>query len=434
MNTDTPQEGPSQEETSQEGPLRDLVVLDFTLALAGPFATRLLSGLGARVIKVESPHGNTDPARGNAPFWSADGVVMRPEDGARSVPFLDRARGKQAITLDLKNPQAAEVIAALVTQADLVVQNWSPGVAERLGVDFASLAAINPAIVVASITGFGLDATEEEIPSPKAMDSIIQAMSGFMLSAGNPGDPPVMNGVPIADLVSPLFSVIGALAAVHEARLTGRGKLVDVSMLGALTALVAAEPYGAYEALGRESRPGLSVARLAPFGVYPTQDGHVALCAPTDSFASELLELIGAAADDRFGDRPGRVTHHQELDDLIEVWTSARTTASAVEQLCAVGVPSAPVRTPAEAVSDPLVLRRGEVEPIWDPERGIVDGVVGPGVPIRFSGIGDATPEVLGPTGPACAPEVGEHNNAVYREMLGYDEQRLALLAQDGVI
>ncbi len=386
-----------------------------------------------------------------APVASHDGV-------SRSLSFLDRARGKEAITLDLKHPDAASVVADLAARADLVVQNWSPGVAERLGVDFEALVRHNPAIVVASITGFGLDAQPDEVPTAKAMDSIIQAMSGFMLSAGAPGDPPVMNGVPVADLTAPLFAVIGSLAAVHDARRTGRGRLVDVSMLGALTSLVAAEPHGAYEALGRSSRPGRSVARLAPFGVFATADGHVALCAPTDAFAHRLLELVGLAPDDaRFADRPARVANHADLDRHLDEWAARRSTAEAVAELAAVGVPAAPVRTPAEAVADPLVVRRGEVAPIvdpLDPDRPL-DGVVGPGVPISFraatstaastaasmsgsDGPADPDPaEQASPDGPgpaAVAPAIGEHNLAVYQDLLGYDAARLRQLESDGVI
>lgn len=416
------------ESVDRRGPLDGLVVLDFTLALAGPFATLLLAGLGARVIKVEPPRGPFDPARGNAPFVGRDGLSMRAEhDDDHSIAYLDRARGKESITLDLKHPGARQVIADLARVSDLVVQNWSAGVATRLGVDHPSLAASNPGIVVCSISGFGLDVGAGEAVTPKAMDSIIQAMSGFMMSAGAPGDPPVMNGVPVADLVAPLFAVIGALAAVREAERTGHGQLVDVSMLGALTALVASEPHGAYERLGLTSRPGRSVARLAPFGTYATSDGYVAVCAPTDQFAHALLQVIGVdPANSRFVDRSARVGNSTELDQLIADWTSARSTDDVLTALTAAGVPAGPVRTPADAVRDPLVARRGEVAPLVDPVHGEIAGVLGSGVPIRFSAseVGHRTP----------ARAVGADNDGVYQDLLGYDGARIARLRADGVI
>lgn len=412
----------------RSGPLADLVVLDFTLALSGPFATLLLAGMGARVIKIEPPDGPYDPARGNAPFFGRDGVSMRAEHATdRSIAYLDRGRGKESITLDLKHPAAAEVVADLARASHLVVQNWSAGVAARLGVDHATLATFNPRIVVCSISGFGLDVGPAETVTPKAMDTIIQAMSGMMLSAGSPGDPPMMNGIPITDLVTPLFALIGALAAVRAAEHTGIGQLVDVSMLGAASALVAVEPHGAYEHLGIGSRPGQSLPRLAPFGTFATLDGHVALCAPTDQFAHEVLLAIGAdPADPRFTDRSSRVTNRGELDAAVGEWTAARPTDEVVAELTRRGVPAAPVRSPVEAVNDPLVVRRGEVVPIEDRDLGIVPGVMGSGMPIRFSGTAP------GPL--RLAVEVGTDNDAVYRDLLGYDDERCAALHAAGVI
>ena len=409
------------------GPLDGLVVLDFSHALAGPFATLLLAGLGARVIKVEAPSGQSDPARRNAPFAGRDGVTRdRRHDDDISLAILERTRGKQAITLDLKHPSAPEVIADLARVSDVVVQNWSPGVAERLGVDYPTLAAHNRRIVVCAITGFGLDPATA---GHKAMDSIIQAVSGLMMAAGRPGDPPVLNGVPLADLVTPLFAVIGAVAAVREAERTGTGQLVDVSMQGAMAALVATEAFGAYDALGFQSRPGNSVPRLAPFGIFATSDGYVAVCAPTDAFAHALLGVIAGGTDvegGRFADRTARVSRHAELHELVEAWTSTRRTDDVLADLGAAGVPVAPVRTPGEAVSDPAVLDGGDVAPLVHPRYGEVPGVVGSGVPIRFS-LSDVGHD-------PHTPDVGEDNELVYRGLLGYTEAELAALRADGVI
>ncbi|MEO6533844.1 MAG: CoA transferase, partial [Pseudolysinimonas sp.] len=273
-------------------PLSGKIVLDLTTALSGPYATLLLAGLGARVIKIENPDRGGDSSRNNSPYFTNDGLQARKtSEQDMSVSMMLRGRNKESMTLNLKTPEGRRVFLELVEHADVVVENFTAGVTQRLGIDYAALHEINPRLVYASISGFGAQGGPG---SGKAMDTIIQALSGTMLTAGSPGDPPVRFGLPIADLVAPLFSVIGVLAAVLESERSGAGQYVDVSMLGALTSLVACEPFDAFETIGMPLRTGSYVPRLAPFGVFATVDGWFALCGPTDAFSAGVMAALGA--------------------------------------------------------------------------------------------------------------------------------------------
>ena len=407
-------------------PLDGLTVVDLTIALAGPYATFLLAGLGARVIKIENPsHG--DPCRTNAPYVGRGGVtIARTHDDDVSASALNRLRGKLGTTLNLKHPQAREIFADLVRRSDVVVENFSAGTMDRLGVGYEFARQVNPRIVFCSLSGFGAD---KDASGGKAMDTIIQALSGLMMTSGEPADGPVRVGVPVADMVAPLFGVIGILAALQQRERSGMGQHVDVSMLGALTSMVACEPFDLLERCGIPQRTGRMVPRLAPFGVYPSADGWVAICAPTEPFAHGVFASMGRpdlAGDPRFATRDARVANVDELNRTIETFTAGRSSADLIGIFDRHGVPAAEVRSPREAVRDPRVMRRGETLPLTHPDHGDVEDMVGMGVPIVFS---------EGATGfDRAAPDMGEHNDLVYGDLLGYSPQAIAALAADGVI
>jgi len=410
-----------------QGPLAGLTVLDLTLALAGPFATFLLAGLGARVIKIENPDA-PDPCRRNPPYLGRHGVTLGPTgDDDVSVSALNRLRGKYAVTLNLKQPQAREVFADLLREADIVVENFSAGTLDRLGIGYAVGQSINPRVIYCSISGFG--ATPAVTGTGKAMDSIIQALSGLMMTSGAPGDAPVRVGVPVADLLAPVFGVVGILSALRQRGATGSGQHVDVSMLGVLTSLVAVEPFDLLEACGLPQRTGRMVPRLAPFGVYESADGYVALCAPTETFARGVFAAIGhpeLGTDPRFATRDARVAHVDELNAAIEGFTRTQPTAVLLPLLEGHGVPAAEVRSPAEGVRDPRVMARGETVHLDHPQFGRVADVIGMGVPITFS---HAAAADMRP-----APAVGQDNALVYGEWLGYGAAGVERLRAEGVI
>ncbi len=407
-------------------PLEGVTVLDLTTALAGPYATLLLAGLGARVIKIENPR-RPDSARGNAPFIGRDGVAMeRRHADDMSLAIMERGRNKQAITLDLKQPRGRELFLQLVAHADAVVENYSAGTADRLGIGYAACSAVNPRVVYAAVSGFGADQVRGQ---NKAMDTVVQALSGLMMTSGSLGEPPVRVGVPFGDLSAPMFAVIGTLAALMQAQRTGRGQFVDVSLLGAITALVAAEPFEVMQRAGQSTRSGNTMPRLAPFGVFATADGHVAICAPTDGFTAALFDAMGRpelANDPRFTRRDDRVVNHTVLHGLVEAWVSGLSTDDAVARLEACGVPSGRVRDPGQATRDPRLLARGETERIEHPVYGDVADVVVGGLPIRMSG------SFAGFDRPA--PGLGEHNARIYGELLGLSDDELRALAGEGVI
>lgn len=406
-------------------PLDGITVLDMTTALAGPYATFLLAGLGARVIKIENPLG-PDTCRANAPYLGAGGPYLtRQHEDDISVSAINRLRNKQAITLNMKHPEARAVFDRLVSKADILVENFARGVLDRLGAGYDEVHRFNPRLLYCSITGFG---SQGDAGSGKAMDAIIQALSGTMMTSGAAGDPPVRVGVPFADLCTPLFGVIGLLAALHQTQRTGEGQHVDVSMLGVMTSLVACEPFDLLERCGVPQRTGQTVPRLAPFGVYATADGYVSICAPTDAFAASLFVAIGRPelnTDNAFRTRDARVRNVSEVDRIVTEFTRARPTAAVVAVLSEAGVPAAEVRTPAAAVRDPRVVARGETIRLRHPAAPEAD-VYGPGLPIVFSNssVGFDQPP----------PNIGEHNHEVYVGMLGYTEDEMRNLHSIGVI
>ncbi len=407
-------------------PLDGFVVLDLTTALAGPYSTLLLAGLGARVIKIENPK-SPDTARNNAPFIGRDGLSMlRQHDDDMSLAMLERGRNKESVTLDLKSDDGRSIFFNLVDVADVVVENFSAGTADRLGIGYAVCKEINPKIIYTSISGFGANMISAQ---NKAMDTIVQALSGLMMTSGGPQDAPVRVGVPFGDLAAPLYAVIGTLAALMQARVTAVGQHVDVSLLGAITAMVATEPFDVMKKSGQETRTGNTMPRLAPFGIFPTQDGYVAICAPTDGFTASLLrvmdkeELIG---DERFVDRTSRVKNNQALHQMVQDWAQCLPTDEAVMLLEKAGVPSGRVREPGEAIRDPRLIERGETERIEHPKYGAIEDVIVGGLPIRMTGSFAGFDK--------HAPTLGQHNQAVFGDLLGISKDILSRLKAQGSI
>jgi crotonobetainyl-CoA:carnitine CoA-transferase CaiB-like acyl-CoA transferase len=409
-----------------ERPLEGLRVIDLTRALAGPYATLLLAGLGAQVIKVEEPKGG-DLARENSPYVGREGIVVeRRHDDDISVSHLTRARGKYGVALDLKKPEAKAVFADLVREADIVVENFTAGTADRLGVGYAAARAVNPRIIYASLRGFGAD----DLDGGKAMDVIIQALSGAMYTSGEPGHPPVRIGIPMADMLAPVFTIIGILAAIEQRHRTGVGQHVDVSMLGALTSFVAIENWSAMAAAGMPSRTGLTVQRLSPFGVFECADGYVAIVAVHEKLARGLFRAMGRpdlGEDPRYNSRDARVANADELEEMINAWSRMLPTATVVNKLEEQGVPVAPVRHPEDALVDPRVVARRETMPVAHPAYGSSIDLRTAGIPIQFSGARTGFDKAL-------PVRIGEHNEAVYKELLGYSDEKLDALRAAGAI
>ncbi|MBN3822487.1 CoA transferase [Burkholderia sp. Ac-20384] len=407
-------------------PLEGIRVLDLTVALAGPYGSLLLGGLGAEVIRVESPGGG-DIARNNPPYVGNDGIHFGVKsDDEVSLTTLNRARNKKSITLDLKSEQGRALFMELVKESDVVIENASEGVTARLGVDYERVRQVNPKIVYASVKAFG---EPSPYPKLKGMDIIVQALSGIMDVTGFADGPPTRIGIPMADMIAPLFAVNGILAAlIHRGR-TGEGQQVQVSMLDCLASLVAEEHFDIFHAHGYPKRSGNFQDRLVPFGVYRTKDGHVALVAFQPDWFQSLTEAMGQPellTDPRYATRGPRMTHAAGLNTLIEAWTQQHTSEEVIRELQEKrGVPAAKVRSPQEVLHDPALRERGAVVKLEHPGLADVDAM-GMGLPIKLSG----TPVQFDQ--PAQA--LGAANDEIYRGLLKRSEAELSQLRNDGVI
>lgn len=409
------------------GALEGLVVVDLTTALSGPYSTLILAALGAEVIKIEPPGGH-DNARGNPPFVGVDGIRFeRSSEEDVSLTVINRHRNKKSMTLDLKSPEGKRILEGLVAKADILVENYSFGVTRRLGVDYESMSAINPRLVYCSLSGFGEGSPLEEL---KTMDILVQAMSGLMEVTGFADGPPTRVGIPLADVATPLYGVIGILSAVTYQRATGIGQHVEVSMIDALVSLISIEHFDAIANAGYPLRTGNHLPRLAPFGVFATNDGFIAVSGAVDVWARGIMQALGQpelADDPRFATRGARAANAGELSEIIEAWSSTISTAEAIRLLYEVNsVPSVPVRTPMEAVLDPVSMERGAVIDLGISEADGGGRVVGTGIPIMFSAEGRASI--------VKAPALGQDTDSVLIGHLGLDPSDVEDLRRRGII
>jgi formyl-CoA transferase len=384
-------------------------VLDQTQVMAGPFCSMLLADMGADVIKIEPPGGeDTRRERELAPGVSAS--------------FLAVNRGKRGLVVDLKQPAGIELFKRLVSTADIVVENYRPGVARRLGVDYDTLNALNPRLIYCSISGFGQTGP---YASRGGFDLVAQAMSGIMSATGSDGGAPVKVGVPITDLGAGLFAVVGILCALRARHRTGRGQRVETSLFEAGIALSQWEATQ-YWYSGEVPR-GLGTAhRLnAPYQALRASDGHFTVGAANDNLWPRFATLLGLPeliADSRFATVRDRVRNRAELEPLLEAVTSQETRAHWLATCEAAGIPAGPIYTVPEALADPHALARGMVQELPHPTLGAVKAL---GNPVKMS----ATPPRLR----TAAPALGADADAILRE-LGYADTDIAALREGRVI
>ena len=344
------------------GPLDGVRVLDLTAMLAGPYATMLLADLGADVVKVEPPRG--DLTRDVGPFRAGAG------EGRLGGYFQSVNRGKRSVVLDLKSPEGRDRLRQLVAHADVVAENFSAGVMERLGLGYETLAAINPRLVYAAIRGFGDPRTgESPYVSWPAFDVVAQAMGGFLSVTGTAGGGPVKSGPGIGDIFPAALLALGIVAAVRHAERTGEGQFVDVAMYDAVLSLTERIVYQ-HSCTGDVPRPqGNGHPLLCPFDIFPTADGWVAIAAPTDSHWRKVAEAIGRpemGTDERYRTNTARLAHAAEVRAAIEEWLQPRTTDDVVAALGG-RVPIGPVHDVAAIFADPHVAARRMLVDLDDP-------------------------------------------------------------------
>ncbi|MEV0796816.1 CoA transferase [Kribbella sp. NPDC050281] len=377
------------------GALEGLRVLDLTQVMAGPFCTMLLADLGADVIKIENPRTGDQTRRS----WGY------PVHGEDSRAFLALNRNKRSVCLDLKEPDDLAAFRRLVESADVVVENFRPGVTRRLGVDYDTLAAINPRLIYASVSGFGQTGPYADRPG---YDLIAQAMSGVMSITGTSDGTPVKCGLPVGDLGAGMFCALGIVAAVHARARTGEGQYVETSLFEAALAMSVWESTE-YWATGQIPQPLGSANRMsAPYQALRTKDGYVTLGANNERLWQRLcaaLEATDLEVDPRFVTNTDRMAHRDELAAELEDRLASGTTDEWVTLLLDAGVPAGPIRDYRQVLDeDPHVKARGMVQEVDHPVEGRVRVL---GSPVRMSGtparirrhpplLGEHTEEVLG--------------------------------------
>ena len=369
---------PSAGETASAAPLRLLEgvrVLDLSRVLAGPWAAQLLADYGADVIKVERPDTGDDTRAWGPPWWDQEGDRV-------GVYFLCANRGKRSVAIDIASPEGIAQVKSLAMQADVLVENYKVGQLAKYGLDAASLQALNPRLIYCSVTGYGQDGP---MAHKAGYDMAVQAEGGLMSITGEPGGEPQKVGVAITDLMTGLYASTAILAALNERHRTGRGRVIDACLFDVQVAMLANQASNRLVGGLRPTRMGNAHPTIVPYGVFPTQDGHIVLAIGNDGQFARFCEAAGrtsVAQDARFATNPARVVNRAEILPQVAEWTRTRTTAAWVDLLGPAAVPAAPILEVADVMDHPQTLARGMVVPA-DPASGRPTLVA---QPMRFDG------------------------------------------------
>lgn len=394
-------------------PLADVTVIDLGQIYQGPYATLLMAKAGAHVIKVEPREG--EPARLRAKVAKA-----------ATFPFAMLNSNKQGVTLNLKELRGRELLKKMAAKADVLLENYAPGVMDRLGVGWSVMREINPKLIYASGTGYGLDGPDRD---NLAMDLTVQATSGVMSITGFPDGPPLKAGAAFVDFMSGIHLYAAVTTALYERQITGQGRLVEVAMQETVYPSLASNLSFLYNSHGGlpprtgNKHGGLAIA---PYNVYATTDGHIAINVVKEVHWQGLLDAMGRPdlkLEPRYATNALRCAVMDEVDDLVEGWTCKLPRDEVTALLKRFRVPSAPVRNLREVMNDPHMHQRGMLETIEHPELG---RIVVPTSPLRFHGA-DKVKTIPSPT-------VGQHNSEVYGDWLGLTPTEIEDLKTSGVI
>lgn len=394
-------------------PLAGITVIDLGQIYQGPYATLLMAKAGARVIKIEPREG--EPARLRAKVTKS-----------ATFPFAMLNSNKEGITLNLKEARGRELLKAMVAKADVLLENYAPGVMDRLGVGWKVLREINPRLIYASGTGYGLDGPDKD---NLAMDLTVQATSGVMSITGFPDGPPLKAGAAFVDFMSGIHLYAAVATALYERSVTGHGRLVEVAMQETVYPSLASNLSFLYNSQGElpprtgNKHGGLAIA---PYNVYATADGHIAINVVKEVHWQSLLEAMGRAdlkSDPRYATNALRCLCMDEVDGLVENWSSKMPRDEVMAILRKNRIPAAPVRNLREVMNDPHMHQRGMLETIDHPDLG---RIVVPNSPLRYHGTDkvETTP----------SPKVGQHNADIYGGWLGLSAAEIEDLEKGGVI
>ena len=404
--------------------LDGLRIVDLTTMLSGPYGSMLLADMGAEVIKVEPPGGGD----GSRTFQQDDPAYHYK---GMSSYFLTLGRNKRSVVLDLRHDDGRAVFHDLVRNADVVMDNYRPGVLERLGADYTTLREVNPRIISCSITGYGLTGPGKD---RAAFDACIQAISGVMSITGAPGGDPVRTGLPYADLCAGMAGAFGILGAVVARDRTGAGQQVDISMLDVQLSMW--NYMATMHLMSGLTTPRLGNEHFAhvPYNAYETADGHIFVAVVPDAHWAALTSVVSntelpsdldtdvaSLADGRLATRTGRQGAREALNAALGRVLIARPREAWLADFDAAGIPCAPVNTVEQAFSDPQALAREMVVAVGHPEGGAIRE---PGNPIKLSGANSA--------GFAPPPVLGGQTVEVLRDVLGYDDVKITALLESG--
>ncbi len=397
--------------------LENLTVLDLTRVLAGPFCTMMLADLGANVIKIELP-GTGDDTRQYPPF--TDNLQGERE----SLYFANVNRNKKGVTLNLKSPEGKEIFKRMVTSADIVVENYRPGVMDKLGLGYDVLKEINPRIIYGSVAGFGNTGPYRLRPG---YDILAQAMGGLMSITGSPGGPPTRAGSALGDILGGLHLAIGILAAVNARTITGQGQRVDISLQDSV---IAATENTALKYLTSgllPERMGNRYAAVSPYDAFQVKDGKIIIAAGNqklyEKLCTEILDRPDLIDDPRFTDMVGRLANQDDLQVVIEDKLQDYTMTEAVDLLLSKGIPAGPILDIAQILEDPQAQAREMFVKMEHPTLG---EITVNGSPLKLE---DTMPEIRTP-----APALGQHNREVYGNILGMDSDELVRMQENHVI
>lgn len=393
-------------------PLRDITVIDLGQIYQGPYATFMMAMAGARVIKVEPPNGEPVRARAN---------ISR-----GSLPLAMLNSNKLGITLNLKSARGRELLIELAKKGDVLLENYAPGVLDRLGVGSDVLTKANPRLVYASGSGYGRSGPKRDF---LAMDLTVQAIGGVMATTGDPDGPPMKAGPAFADFLGATHLYGGIVTALYEREKTGRGRVIEIAMLEALYPALAS-PLGMHywqegKATTRTGNRHSGLA-MAPYNVYRSSDGHVAVICVKDEHWKSLTRVMGRPElgdDPRFINHTARAAAMDEVDALVETWTLKHTKDEIFDIARQNKIPAAPVRDLTEVTNDPHMHERGMLRWVDHPELG---RVVLPNSPIRYEG--SPLMELI------PSPELGQHNRDIYCGFLGLSEGEFDGLKAEGAI
>jgi crotonobetainyl-CoA:carnitine CoA-transferase CaiB-like acyl-CoA transferase len=401
----------TETESAWTGPLQGIRVLDFTRVLAGPSAALALADLGAEVLKVEPP-GSGDETRTFPPF----------RDG-ESHYYLSINRGKKSIVIDLKTDEGLALARDLAGKCDILLENYRPGVMDRLGLGYEALSEANPGLIYCAISGFGMTGPLRDKPS---FDIVLQALSGALSVNGEPGALPSKLGIPLGDLVGGINGPIAILAALHERHRTGRGRLIDISLLDGMIGLLGYLAQLAFFTGENPQPQGSQHPNLVPYGQFPASDGSIIVACLTNSFwqricqALEQPELID---DPRFNSIEKRRERRSEVNEIVAAFTRQRTVQELEELFGEHQVPNAPILGILEALRQPQAVAR---EMVVDTRHETLGDI-----PIVNRSIRYADAEQTDPSAP---PVLGQHTEEILREVLGLDAERIAALRAAGAV